>query len=246
MRAGILGDAGAGGWRAGRGGDGAARARRREAAGRVDLDAPGLGEAIERAVAPGEAAVRRAFDVAAALLCLVLLAPLMLVLAALIRLDSPGGAIYRQERVGLGGRRFTILKFRSMRVDAEAAGSAWTGDADPRVTRVGRVMRRARLDELPQLVNVLRGEMALIGPRPERPCFAARIAAEVPLFARRTAVKPGLTGWAQVRAGYAASVEDSRLKLAHDLWYIANRSARLDLRILLDTVRVVFTGQGAR
>jgi lipopolysaccharide/colanic/teichoic acid biosynthesis glycosyltransferase len=154
--------------------------------------------------------------------------------------------LYRQERVGLHGRPFTILKFRSMHADAEARGPVWAAQRDPRVTRVGAFIRLARIDELPQLLNILRGEMSFIGPRPERPHFAAQLEQTVPLYRNRTLVKPGLTGWAQVNYPYAASVEDARAKLSYDLYYIKHRSLQLDLLILAATVPVVLFGRGAR
>lgn len=177
---------------------------------------------------------------------LLLLLPLALLLACLVKLDSPGPVLYRQERVGLHGRPFRLLRFRSMRADAEAAGPRWAAQADPRVTRVGRLMRLTRMDELPQLLNVLGGSMSLVGPRPERPCFVAQLAEAIPHFHERTRVRPGITGWAQVNHPYGASVEDARQKLAYDLYYVQHRSLLLDLRILLATVRVVLTAAGAR
>ena len=191
-------------------------------------------------------AARRLADVVLSLAALLLALPLLLLMAVLIKLDSPGPVIYCQERVGLNGRQFTLLKFRSMRTDAEAAGPCWAAERDPRVTRLGRMLRLTRLDELPQLLNVLAGSMSLIGPRPERPHFAHRLAQAIPHFERRLAVKPGITGWAQVNRPYGASVEDAREKLAYDLHYIAHRSLLLDARILLATVRVVLRLEGAR
>lgn len=191
-------------------------------------------------------ALRRALDVALSLAGLALAAPVLLALALLVKLDSNGPAFYRQERVGLGGRSFVLLKFRSMRTDAELSGPRWASPQDPRVTRVGRMLRLTRLDELPQLFNVLGGSMALVGPRPERPHFAEQLTQIIPHFAERLAVKPGITGWAQVKHPYGASVEDARHKLAYDLHYLQHRSLRLDLRILLATVSVVLRGTGAR
>jgi lipopolysaccharide/colanic/teichoic acid biosynthesis glycosyltransferase len=169
-----------------------------------------------------------------------------MIVACLIKLESPGPVLYRQERVGLRGRSFSLWKFRSMRIDAEASGARWAAQRDPRVTRIGALIRAHRIDELPQLVNVLRGEMSLIGPRPERPIFVDQLVREIPDFAARTRVLPGLTGWAQVNFPYGASVEDARIKLDYDLCYIRNRSLRLDLRILLRTVAVVLRRTGAR
>ena len=217
--------------------------------GQVHLDslpADWPGPAGLRDEAPWTAAVRRVLDVAFSLALLAFTLPLTLLLACLVRLDSPGPAFYRQERVGLHGRGFQLLKFRSMRVDAEAAGPSWAAQADPRVTRLGRIMRLTRMDELPQLLNVLAGSMSLVGPRPERPCFVTQLAERIPHFRERTRVKPGITGWAQVNHPYGASVEDAREKLAYDLHYLRHRSLTLDLRILLATVRVVVTQAGAR
>jgi lipopolysaccharide/colanic/teichoic acid biosynthesis glycosyltransferase len=155
--------------------------------------------------------------------------------------------LYRQERVGQYGRVFTLLKFRSMRADAEACGTPrWAEENDPRITRVGHFIRLTRIDELPQIINVLRGEMSFIGPRPERPQIVAKLAAQIPHYDRRACVKPGITGWAQVCYPYGASVEDARNKLAYDLYYIKHRSLLLDLLILLMTVRVILFREGAR
>ena len=193
-----------------------------------------------------EAALHRLFDIALSLVMLMFALPLMLLAALAVRLDSRGPALYRQERVGLGGRSFTLLKFRSMRLDAEARGPVWAVQCDPRVTRVGSFMRLTRIDELPQLLNILRGEMSFIGPRPERPHFVAQLQQVLPSYAERSRVKPGLTGWAQVNYPYGASIEDARAKLSYDLYYVRNRSLLLDLLILLATVRVVLFQRGAR
>src|SRR5204863_6209242 len=158
-----------------------------------------------------------------------------------------GPIFYRQERVGLKGRTFTLYKFRSMRLDAEAGGvPKWATVGDSRVTRVGKFIRYTRIDELPQLINVLRGEMSIIGPRPERPYFVQQLAASIPLYSLRHSIKPGITGWAQVNASYGASIDDARLKLSYDLYYLKNRSVLLNLRILFRTLRVVIMQQGAR
>jgi exopolysaccharide biosynthesis polyprenyl glycosylphosphotransferase len=196
---------------------------------------------------PIEAMQKRSLDVLIAIALLVLTLPLMLLVALLIRCDSRGPILYRQKRVGLGGRVFTLYKFRSMREDAEAAGEPrWAATADPRITRIGRFIRYTRIDELPQLLNVLRGDMSMIGPRPERPYFVDMLAAAIPLYAARHWVKPGITGWAQVNAPYGASVEGAREKLAYDLYYIKRRGFLLDVLILLRTLRVVFLQEGAR
>jgi lipopolysaccharide/colanic/teichoic acid biosynthesis glycosyltransferase len=155
--------------------------------------------------------------------------------------------IYRQQRVGQFGRVFTVFKFRSMRTDAEACGTPrWAQTGDPRVTRIGRIIRASRIDELPQLANVLRGEMSLVGPRPERPLFVEQLARAIPFYRQRAYVKPGLTGWAQVNYPYGASIEDASEKLAYDLYYVKHSSFWLDLLILLRTVRVVLFQEGSR
>ena len=189
---------------------------------------------------------RRTLDVIGSLLLLAFTLPLLLLVAFLIKVDSTGPVLYRQSRVGLHGRIFTMLKFRSMRVDAEAAGPCWATDRDPRMTRIGAFIRATRLDEVPQLLNVLRGEMSLVGPRPERPHFVQQLAAIIPRYNERTHVLPGITGWAQINYPYGASVEDARAKLAFDLFYINNRALLLDLRILLRTIPVVLFRIGAR
>jgi exopolysaccharide biosynthesis polyprenyl glycosylphosphotransferase len=191
-------------------------------------------------------AVRRWRDVSGSLLLLTLALPLMVLVAWLIKLESRGPVLYRQDRVGLHGRVFRLLKFRSMRIDAEANGPCWAAERDPRVTRIGAFIRATRIDELPQLVNVLRGEMSLVGPRPERPCFTRQLGEIIPGYHQRACVLPGITGWAQVNYPYGASVEDARAKLVYDLHYLRNRSLALDLRILVATVRVVVCRIGAR
>jgi sugar transferase (PEP-CTERM system associated) len=190
---------------------------------------------------------KRVFDVVAAVLLLALTAPLMLVTAAAIAMDSPGAVLYRQQRVGRNGRNFGVLKFRSMRIDAEKNGHPqWAQANDKRVTRVGGLIRRFRVDELPQLLNVLSGDMSLIGPRPERPFFVEQLTQEIPYYGVRHSVKPGLTGWAQVRYQYGATVEDSLAKLQYDLYYVKNHSLFLDLVIACETFGVVLSGRGAR
>ncbi len=193
------------------------------------------------------AAVKRLCDIAVSLILLFLTLPVMLLTALLIKLDSPGPVLYRQERTGLNGKPFTLLKFRSMRSDAESAGSPrWAQVQDPRITRMGRIIRPMRIDELPQLFNILSGEMSMVGPRPERPLFVEQLAEQIPFYRGRAYVKPGLTGWAQVNFPYGASVEDAREKLAYDLYYVKNRSLLLDLLILASTVRVILFREGAR
>jgi sugar transferase (PEP-CTERM system associated) len=191
--------------------------------------------------------VKRVFDLVSATLLLMLAAPVMLLTALAIRLDSPGPVFYRQERVGLNGRTFFVVKFRSMRSDAEKDGTPrWATANDSRVTRVGAFIRRVRIDELPQLFNVLKSEMSLVGPRPERPYFVEHLTQKIPFFAVRHSVKPGVTGWAQVRYAYGATVEDSQEKLQYDLYYVKNHTLFLDLVVLFETIGVVLTGKGAR
>jgi sugar transferase (PEP-CTERM system associated) len=190
--------------------------------------------------------VKRVMDVGLALAGLVLSLPVMALVALAIKLDSRGPVLFRQQRVGERGRIFVLNKFRSMRVDAECNGAVWATDRDPRVTRVGRWIRLTRLDELPQFWNVLVGDMSFVGPRPERPEFVGTLQREIPFYMGRHSVKPGITGWAQVRHRYAASVEDSMEKLQYDLYYIKNLSLLLDLVILLSTLQVVLFARGSR
>ncbi|MBL8298384.1 MAG: TIGR03013 family PEP-CTERM/XrtA system glycosyltransferase [Rhodanobacteraceae bacterium] len=195
------------------------------------------------------AASKRLFDVTAAAILLLLTLPVMLLTALLILLESGfrGPIFYRQERVGQAGRCFQVLKFRSMRTDAEKDGVArWASSNDDRVTRVGRVIRKLRIDELPQVINVFSGEMSFVGPRPERPPFVDQLSQSIPYYALRHAVKPGITGWAQLRYAYGASVEDAREKLKYDLYYVKNHSFMFDLLVLLQTVEVILFGKGAR
>jgi sugar transferase (PEP-CTERM system associated) len=190
--------------------------------------------------------VKRFVDLALTVVALALVTPLLPIVALAIRLDSPGPILYRQVRVGRQGRLFTILKFRSMVTDAERAGHAiWAQANDPRITRVGRVLRKFRIDELPQLWNVLTGDMSFVGPRPERPQFVAELAASIRYYEFRHHVRPGLTGWAQINYHYGSSHEDSRIKLEYDLYYLKHRSLALDMLILLQTVRIVLSGHGA-
>jgi exopolysaccharide biosynthesis polyprenyl glycosylphosphotransferase len=194
-----------------------------------------------------EAVLRRGFDIVVSLSLLLLTLPLTLLAIVAIRLDSPGPVFYRQERVGRGGRIFLLMKLRSMRVDAESGGAPqWAVQRDPRVTRVGRILRLTRIDEIPQVLNVLRGDMAFIGPRPERPAFVEELGRVIPHYHDRQVVKPGITGWAQVNFPYGASVEDARQKLTYDLYYVRRRSLFLDLLILVSTVRVILFQEGSR
>jgi len=191
--------------------------------------------------------VKRMLDLALSLLGFIIASPLMALTALAIRLDSKGPVLYTQERVGENGRVFTVVKFRSMRTDAEPAGRPmWARDKDDRITRVGRFIRLTRLDELPQLWNVVRGDMSFVGPRPERPFFVEQLAREIPFYLQRHAVKPGVTGWAQVKYQYGSSIEDAMEKLRYDLYYIKHMSIFFDLTIVLDTVKVILFGKGAK
>jgi sugar transferase (PEP-CTERM system associated) len=190
--------------------------------------------------------LKRAFDILVSLVMRVLTAPLVLLGILAIRLGGPGPVFYRQERVTIDGGIFRILKLRTMRVDAEQFGAVWAARLDNRVTRAGSILRRARIDELPQLINILKGEMSFVGPRPERPMFVDALAAQIPLYRERHMVKAGLTGWAQVNYPYGASVDDARSKLSYDLYYVKNFSILFDFLILLQTLRVVLWPTGAR
>jgi sugar transferase (PEP-CTERM system associated) len=189
----------------------------------------------------------RVVGLIAATVVTILLGPFMLLLALLIKLDSKGPALYKQTRVGKNGQPFEIMKFRSMRVDAEAiSGPMWAQDKDPRITRMGRILRKLRMDELPQLINVFRGEMSFVGPRPERPHFVEQLSKQIPFYDLRHSVRPGITGWAQVSLKYSATVEDSQDKLEYDLFYIKNFSLPFDFLILFQTIKIVMFGRGAR
>src|SRR5215471_3493404 len=196
---------------------------------------------------PSTEFAKRAFDICLALLTLVIVFPLMALTAVAVACDTKGPILYRQERVGLRGRNFILLKFRSMTTDAERDGAPlWAAERDPRVTRVGWMIRKLRIDELPQLYNVLRGDMSFVGPSPERPYFVTRLAQSIPYYLERHSVKPGITGWAQVHCPYGASLEDAKQKLSYDLFYLKNRGLFLDLIILMRTVGVILWPEGAR
>jgi sugar transferase (PEP-CTERM system associated) len=191
--------------------------------------------------------VKRLFDIAGATVLILLALPIMLVTALIIKLESSGPILYKQERVGLNNTLFNVVKFRSMRTDAEKDGiPRWATAGDSRVTRVGRVIRKLRIDELPQLFSVLNGDMSLVGPRPERAFFVEKLTQDIPFYAVRHSVKPGVTGWAQVRYQYGSTVEDTAEKLQFDLYYVKNHSLFLDLVIIFETVGVVLTGKGAQ
>lgn len=187
--------------------------------------------------------IKRTFDIAVSVIGLVVLGIPMLLIALLIRLDSPGAAVFRQERLGKDGKPFVMYKFRTMRLDAEANGPQWAEENDGRCTRVGKFLRLSRIDELPQLVNVVKGEMSLVGPRPERKCFYEQFETYIHGFSDRLAVVPGITGWAQVNGGYSLLPEE---KLVYDMEYIRNCSPRMDAKCIFLTISVVFTHKGAR
>jgi exopolysaccharide biosynthesis polyprenyl glycosylphosphotransferase len=188
-------------------------------------------------------AIKRSFELLFSLLLLVVTLPVLLVTAIAIKLESPGSIFYKQERVGKNGKLFNVWKLRSMRNDAEKNGPQWASKNDARVTQVGSFIRKTRIDELPQLFNVLSGQMSLIGPRPERPMFTEQFDKEIPGFKNRLLVKPGLTGWAQVNGGYEMTPAE---KLDLDMYYIQKQSFKLDTKIFFRTIKVVFTGDGAR
>jgi sugar transferase (PEP-CTERM system associated) len=190
---------------------------------------------------------KRVSEFVVAAIALVVLFPLTVLIALAIKLESPGPVLFRQERVGQNDKVFTLYKFRSMHEGAEeTTGPVWAADEDERVTPLGRFLRKSRLDEIPQLINVVRGDMSFVGPRPERPYFVKELEKQIPYYVKRHAVKPGITGWAQVRYSYGASVEDAKEKLQYDLYYIKNLSILLDIEVIIDTFKVVFLGKGAR
>jgi exopolysaccharide biosynthesis polyprenyl glycosylphosphotransferase len=191
--------------------------------------------------------LKRVLDLAAGAVGLAVSMPIMILVALAVRLESKGPIIFRQTRVGRMGKCFELLKFRSMSDDAEKAnGAQWASENDPRVTRIGRFLRKYRLDELPQLVNVIRGEMSFVGPRPERPCFVEELRKTIPYYDERHSVRPGVTGWAQVQYAYGSSIEDAFNKLEYDLFYLQNMSIFFDCAVILATVRIVTTGHGSR
>lgn len=186
---------------------------------------------------------QRVLDIIISLIGLIIGIPLMIIFGIFIKIEDKGPITYKQERLGKNGKVFYIYKLRSMRTDAEKFGAKWADKDDPRITKVGKFIRKTRIDELPQLFNILKGDMSIIGPRPERPSFTDQFNKDIPGFINRLAVKPGLTGWAQVNGGYEITPEQ---KLKEDMYYIKNRSVSLDIKILLMTVKVVLTGDGAR
>jgi sugar transferase (PEP-CTERM system associated) len=191
--------------------------------------------------------VKRFFDVITSAVIVLVTLPVMLITALCILFEDGGPVLYLQERVGQGGKVFTVFKFRSMRKDAERDGRPrWAGADDDRTTRVGRIIRKLRIDELPQILNVLRGDMSFVGPRPERPFFVEQLASKIPYYGARHSIKPGITGWAQVRYPYGASLDDAVEKLQYDLYYVKNHTLFLDIMVLIETVQVVLWGKCAR
>ena len=190
--------------------------------------------------------IKRSMDLSISLIGLVVALPLMAAISIVIKLDSPGPVFYRQVRVGLHAKPYMIWKYRSMFIDAEKEGARWASEEDSRISRVGRYLRKWRLDEIPQLINVIRGEMSLVGPRPERPVFVQELRSVIPYYDLRHTVRPGITGWAQTQFRYGASIEDSHMKLQYDLYYVKYLSIQFDMRIFLETIRVALHGEGAR
>ncbi|MFQ5605978.1 MAG: sugar transferase [bacterium] len=194
---------------------------------------------------PWEQKIKRFMDIFISLIILVAFLPLWIILAVAIKIESPGPIFYKQKRVGKNGKEFTMYKFRSMVKNAESqSGPKWAEPEDPRITRIGRLIRKPRLDEVPQFINVLKGEMSLIGPRPERPHFVEQLKHKIPFYARRLKVQPGITGWAQIKGEYDTSIENVKTKLQYDLFYLENMSLRMDLKILLSTIYVMLRGKG--
>lgn len=217
--------------------------------GAVDIDATDADEFHKIANAinqPRNAGSKRFFDIVLSLSLLFFLAPVLVLTAIAVKVGSPGPVLYRQRRVGYKGQEFEVFKFRSMVTDAEANGPQYAKPQDDRITGVGRIIRKFRIDEIPQTINVLRGEMSFVGPRPERPEFVKDLEQEIPLYQCRHLIKPGITGWAQVKYEYSASVEGARNKLRYDLYYMRHFSPLMDLLIVLMTVRVALFGLGAR
>lgn len=192
-----------------------------------------------------EKRLKRLMDIVLSLIMLIVTSPITIIAAIAIKLESEGPIFYKQERMGMNGKIFKIIKFRTMIKDAEKyTGPVWSAKDDPRVTKVGKILRRLRLDEIPQAINILKGDMSFVGPRPERPYFVEKLSKEIPLYKRRLKVRPGLTGWAQVKHKYDESIEDVKIKLRYDLYYIENMSLRLDFKIIFRTIFVVLFGKG--
>jgi sugar transferase (PEP-CTERM system associated) len=190
--------------------------------------------------------IKRMFDLVFALFGLIITAPIMLLTALAIRIESPGPILYLQDRVGMDGKDFKVIKFRSMRQDAEKDGPKWASPDDPRMTRVGRIIRKLRIDELPQFINVIKNDMSFVGPRPERRYFVDQLEKAIPFYALRMHAKPGITGWAQINYPYGDTVEDAKEKLKYELYYMKHRSMWLDLVIIFQTIKVAVKGRGSQ
>jgi lipopolysaccharide/colanic/teichoic acid biosynthesis glycosyltransferase len=210
------------------------------------LSAAWFGSLLDRQPGRSSEIAKRAMDLAISSVGLVFTLPLFAVVALAVRFSSPGPILFRQVRVGEGGKTFSIVKFRSMVADAEATGAVWASKSDPRITRVGQVLRQSRLDELPQLWNVLKGEMSIVGPRPERPEFIDALSASLPSWSRRHLLKPGITGWAQVQFAYTDDIAGAATKLSYDLYYLKHRDAALDVLIMFKTFGVMLSKFGSR
>jgi exopolysaccharide biosynthesis polyprenyl glycosylphosphotransferase len=205
-----------------------------------------LQELFVQNMPPWQATVKRVMDVIITMLLLMATLPLILITAIAIKLDSKGPVLYKQQRIGLHSRAFTIYKFRSMRIDSEIDGPQWTKKNDDRITRVGKIIRKFRIDEIPQFFCILKGDMSMVGPRPERFVFIEKLRKIIPFYASRLKMKPGLTGWAQVCHHYDNNIEDVKVKLSYDIHYVSNASILLDIQILIRTIYVVLTGKGAQ
>jgi exopolysaccharide biosynthesis polyprenyl glycosylphosphotransferase len=201
-------------------------------------------EIMPQLMPPWEEAMKRAIDVIVSAGVLLIGFPLWLLIALLIKIDSPGPILYKQDRVGKGGELFNIVKFRSMQHDAEQGGPRWARKKDPRITRVGLLLRKLHLDEIPQMINILSGHMSLVGPRPERPVFVEKLSREIPMYPRRLTVRPGITGWAQVKHKYDETIDDVKMKVQYDLFYIENISLRMDFKIIFSTFYHMLLGKG--
>jgi exopolysaccharide biosynthesis polyprenyl glycosylphosphotransferase len=201
-------------------------------------------EVMPDIMSPAAKLTKRLMDVVISLLTLIILFPFLVIVSLLIKLTSKGPVLYKQVRIGKGGREFVMIKFRSMIENAEEYGPSWSGESDPRITPFGRILRKTYLDEFPQLVNVLKNEMSLIGPRPERPYFVEQLKNEIPYYYKRLSIKPGITGWAQIKHKYDSSLEDVKTKIQYDFYYIENMSLKLDFKILINTIIVVLLMKG--